>query len=291
MAHAYYAKKKPKKCAKCLKIVETAKYIRKCPDCNIEIKYTIKGNCQQAEKMGKLCHSCSSKHNNFSGENNPFYGKKHTKETKEKISEYAKNKKCTDKQKDALKAGSNKKSFYECWVKKYGVEEAEKRLLEFRKKQSENSSGKNNPMFGKPSPQGSGNGWSGWYNGWYFRSLRELSFMINVIEISNLNWKTTETKEFSISYIDYDGRERNYFPDFLIEDTYIIECKPEKLMQTNINKRKAQAAKRFCLENGYEYIIVEPIILNNEKILELYTSGKLRFVDRYEKKFQERYLK
>ena len=38
--------------------------------------------------------------------------------------------------------------------------------------------GKNNHMYGKPSPNGSGNGWSGHYGSFYFRSLLELSFLI-----------------------------------------------------------------------------------------------------------------
>ena len=42
------------------------------------------------------------------------------------------------------------------------------------------SKGKNNPMYGKPSPQGSGNGWSGWYKGIYFRSLLYSSFMSSI---------------------------------------------------------------------------------------------------------------
>ncbi|MBR4316812.1 MAG: hypothetical protein IKP65_07630 [Alphaproteobacteria bacterium] len=45
-------------------------------------------------------------------------------------------------------------------------------MIELKKKYSEKSKGKNNPMYGKPAPKGSGNGVSGWYKGWFFRSLR-----------------------------------------------------------------------------------------------------------------------
>lgn len=41
----------------------------------------------------------------------------------------------------------------------YGKEKA----VELKEKLSERFSGEGNPMFGKPSPEGSGNGWSGWY--------------------------------------------------------------------------------------------------------------------------------
>jgi hypothetical protein len=60
----------------------------------------------------------------------------------------------------------------------YGKEKANK----MKNNLSILNSGSKNKMYGKPSPQGSGNGWSGWYKGWYFRSLIELSYMVNVIE-------------------------------------------------------------------------------------------------------------
>ena len=88
----------------------------------------------------------------------------------------------------------------------YGKEKAE----EIKKKISKRSSGSNNPMFGKPSPQGSGNGWSGWYKGFFFRSLLELSFLVksNISEIENAEY-------IKIKYIDENGKERNYLPDYL----------------------------------------------------------------------------
>ena len=47
----------------------------------------------------------------------------------------------------------------------YGLEKS----IKIRNKISLASSGENNHMFGKPSPQGSGNGWSGWYKSWFFK--------------------------------------------------------------------------------------------------------------------------
>ena len=46
---------------------------------------------------------------------------------------------------------------------------------------SASMSGEQNPMFGKQTPTGAGNGWSGWYKDWYFRSLGELSYVVNVL--------------------------------------------------------------------------------------------------------------
>ena len=49
--------------------------------------------------------------------------------------------------------------------------------------------GPDNPQYGKPANYDSGAGWSGWYKNWYFRSIYELSFMINYIEKNNLKCK------------------------------------------------------------------------------------------------------
>lgn len=161
----------------------------------------------------------------------------------------------------------------------------------YKEKQSLNNSGEKNKMFGKPSPKGSGNGWSGWYKDWYFRSIHELSFMINYIERFNFNWKSAESKFFQIEYIDHEGKKRNYFPDFVINDKYLIECKPKKL-QNSINVlAKKDAAKLFCLSNKLIYKIIDPHLISLEKIKELYLSKSIVFLEKYEKKFVEKYLK
>jgi hypothetical protein len=131
-------------------------------------------------------------------------------------------------------------------------------------------------MFGKPAPQGSGNGWSGWYKNWFFRSLRELSYMIKVIEKDNLNWKTPD-KTFKISYIDYNGKNRTYFPDFIINETKIVEIKPIKLQKSPKVIAKQKAAEIFCCENSLTYEMIDPDILSDDEILKLYMEHKIKF--------------
>ena len=168
------------------------------------------------------------------------------------------------------------------WEKRYGKEKSDK----MKQNMSKNNSGKNNPMFGKPSPQGSGNGWAGWYKGWFFRSLMELSFMINVIERYKFNWKSGETKTFKIPYKDKDNINRNYFPDFILNEKYIIEIKPKPLHNSNLVKLKKDAALLFCKKHNYIYKIIEsPKILFN-KIKTLKTNGDIIFTKRYEEKFK-----
>jgi predicted RNA-binding Zn-ribbon protein involved in translation (DUF1610 family) len=57
---------------------------RNCPKCNKEILHKSKSSRDNSVKYGRYCWSCRN-----SGENNPFYGKKHTVKHKKYISEVA----------------------------------------------------------------------------------------------------------------------------------------------------------------------------------------------------------
>lgn len=149
--------------------------------------------------------------------------------------------------------------------------------------------GSKNNMYGKPSPIGSGNGWSGWYNGWYFRSLRELSFVL-YLEKNNHFWEPAESKKFRIKYIDDKGNDRNYFPDFLVNDAELIEIKPKPLQDTVENKLKKEAAILFCEKNGYFYKMMD-FEINDAIIVEKYKEGKIKFLDKWDSKFKHKYLK
>lgn len=167
----------------------------------------------------------------------------------------------------------------------YGEEKA----LRIKEKMSNATTGKNNPMYGKPSPIGSGNGWSGWYKNWYFRSLLELSFMINYIEKQNLQWDSGERAKYNISYIDWEGKERSYFPDFILEKNRMIEIKPTNLRNSKNVLLKENAAITWCNEHNFEYQIIESNNiqkLNKEEIKQLYDLGVIKFIDRYEEKYK-----
>jgi hypothetical protein len=264
---------------------------RKCPECDIIITYTNKYECNRAEKKKNICR----KH--YSGERNAFYNKKHSKSTKKFLSKIRKGKDCygdENKKKLRKKMTSNNpmsgKSIYDVWVEKYGKKEANRKMIELKLKHSKNNSGKNNNMYGKPSPKGSGNGWSGWYNGWFFRSIRELSYMINVIEKKDLKWENGEQKKYKISYLDWEGKQRNYFPDFIVENKYMIECKPKRLQLSAGVLSKKKGAKNFCKKNNLKYILIEPKMLSLDKVKELYVNKKIKFIQRYEEKFLKKYF-
>lgn len=265
---------------------------RSCPICNKTIFYSKKHNCAAAENRKSECRSCQAKRK--VGVKNPFYGKTHSQETKNIISHF--NSEVRVLSNDFLKQAkvnlskvTNKRPLYNIWLEKYGKEIADQKLQLFKNKQSLNQSGINNPMYGKPSPQGSGNGWSGWYKNWYFRSLRELSYMIKVLEDQGLTWEIPD-KNFKIPYIDYTGQSRTYFPDFIV-DNKIIEIKPYKLHNTPKVLAKKKAAEDFCKSKNMNYELIDPILLSEEEIKLLYLSGQIKFLDKYDLKFKEKYLK
>lgn len=155
----------------------------------------------------------------FSGKNNPMYGKNYQCKGFRKHSNKLKNK---------------------TYEEVYGKEKA--KLI----KSKISRPGNNNPMYGKPSPCGSGNGWSGWYNGHYFRSLLELSYMYK-LDKSCIPYISGESKTFAVDYIDYNGNKRIYFPDIYLPLTdEVIEIKPKKLVNAYNNRKKyVEAKKKF----------------------------------------------
>jgi hypothetical protein len=295
-------------------------YKRDCPICGIELSYSTKYTLQYADRKKSKCKSCGIKETitevrrkemsdrvksennpmfNMKGKLNPFFGKKHTEESKKKMIEnrdmsvYS-----TDEFKEKISKlvkGKNNpmygRSVYSVWVEKYGKDIADKKMKDYREKQSIINSGENNSMYGKPSPIGSGNGWSGWYKGWFFRSLKELSYMIDVIERFNLEWKSAETCDLKMSYVDYKNNQRTYTADFLIEGKYLVEIKPKKLWGSDSVRRKQKSAIIFCEKNNFKYKLRDIQILNKDTIINLYESGVLIFTDRYDKKYKNLFYK
>ena len=274
-------------------------FVRNCPECKTKLKYVKKQSFKVAMKRNSKCRSCSKKGSKNPmygkmtgdknpmygkiGSENPFYGKKHSKETIEKLrksaTERSKNlsKEHLRKITKILRENANTLHPYKIWLKKYGKEEADKRESLRCKRLSKAMSGKGNPMYGKPAPLKSGNGWGGWYNDWYFRSLLELSYMVNYIEKNNLKWESAEKKKFKIPYIDFKGSDRNYFPDFFVEDKFLIECKPKSLFLSKINESKKIAAEQFCRDNGFVYQMIEPKKLDFHTINTMVENGQIIF--------------
>jgi hypothetical protein len=182
----------------------------------------------------------------------------------------------------------NTKSNYNIWLEKFGEEIANQKMDRYREKQSLLNSGEKNSMFGKPSPQGSGNGWSGWYNGHFFRSLLELSYLVYLLK-NKILFESGELNTHRVKY-DVNGKLKTYCCDFyLIETKEHIEIKPKRLCNTIENKAKFNAArsvhKNFKVLTENDFAQITP-----SEIVNLYKTGYIVWLKRYEEKFKKRYL-
>lgn len=151
--------------------------------------------------------------------------------------------------------------------------------------------GEQNGMYGKPSPLKSGNGYKGWYNGKFFRSLRELNYMVNVLDRRGILYETAESKKYRINYIAYNGNARTYVGDFIVDNKYYVELKPKSLHNTEENKIKRTAAIEFCKNNGLIYKITDCGIPNTNQLLKLIESGTVILTKTTENKLNQYLLK
>jgi hypothetical protein len=241
-------------------------FIRECPNCNKILHYTNEANCKTAIKNNVICRSCSTK-KQIKEKGNPMQGislyslwlKKYGKEEADRLlkeygnkrkgkklnlSENGKKNRCHIGKDNGNFGKRMKDVYFNAWRKEGLTDsECEKKYKEVSQKHSQ--PGSKNPMYGKPSPEGSGNGWSGWYRGYYFRSLLELSYLKYLID-NNIVFETAENKKYQVKYYDsYKQQEANYYPDFyLINSKEIVEIKPKNLLNTQKNIDKYKAAKK-----------------------------------------------
>jgi predicted RNA-binding Zn-ribbon protein involved in translation (DUF1610 family) len=277
------------------RLADPKNWMRDCPKCGKTIHYSSIFTKQQGDRNNSNCPECA-----WHGENNPFFGKTHTEETKKKIGdrtspawqarlEYMRSEEYSAWASKEYSGSGNPRfglgSLKDIWIRKHGEEEGIRKWDEWRAKVSAGITGEKNPMYGKPSPQGSGNGWSGWYKGWFFRSIHELSFMINVIERFKFTWQTGESRQYVVEYFDHKGQKRSYFPDFILNGKYVVECKPRGLILSPKVAAKTDAAKILFKERGLIFKIMTPPILISEEIMSLYLTKTIQFTERYEEKF------
>jgi hypothetical protein len=198
---------------------------RACPRCGSICYHLHKYYATKARKLNKICKKCRDNDYKirFLGPKNPFYGKRHSQETINKIISKTKGRKQTGVQLArsraaikiaAQKARENGKTVYERWCKKFGKEIADKKYQALKEKLSRAFSGAKNPMYGKPPPCGSGNGWACWYKNIHFRSLRELMYYVLEIEAKGLKCRSGQSKDLIIHYINWNNKPRTYRADF-----------------------------------------------------------------------------
>lgn len=255
---------------------------RICRVCKEVIQYKTKAVFLQAESRNSRCKSCAQKDNivkyqgGLKGENNPFYGKTHTPEVRKMMGERDMTGWDMSRDTNGSKNPMFGKTIYGVWFEKYGKEEADKKKAELSKKLSKRNKGKNNPMYGKAPPVGSGNGCGGWYYGTYFRSLTELNYIL-YMEEKGIKWESAENKKYQVSYKDENGTDRTYRPDFfLINEKMVVECKPKKLQKTATNIAKKKAAVLFFKNRGLKYKMVDLGIVEQTVLDDLIKNGAVK---------------
>lgn len=130
-------------------------------------------------------------------------------------------------------------------------------------------------------------GISGHYKKFYFRSINELSFIINYLEYKNIN--AIGEKSYYIEYLDKNNKKRKYFPDFTT-DKYIFEIKPKRFWYTDEVIYKKKAAEKFAKERGLKYLLVDyPVKI--EPIINAYLNNHVNFTEIGFKKFIRNYNK
>jgi hypothetical protein len=201
----------------------------------------------------------------FSGENNPFYGRTHSKETRHRMSENHADfsgdnnpyKKALERDPEKRKEVSERRTLF--WKEIKQDPERYKALREkYSKVQAERVAQGYNP-FTKTK--------RGWYfskifqKELYYQSSYELQF-IKLCESSGIVLGIDRC-HFKVPY-EFEI-ERNYIPDFVV--TYldglqtIIEIKPNSLTNLEINKAKELGLMLFCIGKGLTYEIVTEDVL------------------------------
>ena len=133
-------------------------------------------------------------------------------------------------------------------------------------------------------------GISGYYKGHHFRSLNELCFIgqILMVKYKDTEWRSGENKNDRIEYIKENGRKGFYYPDFIIKDKIVVECKPKSLWDTEIVQLKCKAAKLNCKEKGLKFKMLA-YNKQDDFVLQEFFKGNIQFYPSSLKRFQNLY--
>lgn len=120
-----------------------------------------------------------------------------------------------------------------------------------------------------------------------FESSLERDFIYLLEYEDNVKYYLEQPLE--IKYVDSQGNNRRYYPDFLIEyfDGQIPRLVEIKYESTLISKgaelhEKFHAAKLFCEKKGFEFCVITDLQIRSERLIEL---NNYKFLDRYKNFF------
>jgi len=171
-------------------------------------------------------------------EKNPFYGKKHSKQTKEQISK-------------SIKADNARRDKHFNLGRKH-TEEAKRNM-------SLNRTGERNGMFGKPAAKGSSRAIQGARKdiGHHVRS----TFEANYIRYLKYNDVRYEYEPRSFVMVKEDGRKTSYRPDFYLPET-------DEYVETKNYKRKG-IDKVALMQSQYQHIKIRVLYYSSDEWKEI----------------------
>lgn len=201
----------------------------------------------------------------MTGEGNPFFGKTHTGETREKMClNHADFKGVNNPFSKAAKADPEvgkavAQRNRESWAR---LKQDPARLEQVLQRMSEGHA--------RSLANGARTGYGiGHKHGWfsdlqdgseiYFRSSYEERF---------LEWCVRENRKVRpcrvvIPYTTSEGLRRNYLPDFIVDETRMVEIKPQALCAVGVNPAKFCAATAYCASKGMSFHIVTETFLDD----------------------------
>ena len=72
----------------------------------------------------------------------------------------------------------------------------------------------------------------------------------------------------------------------MINDKYIVECKPKRLWNYSKNIHKKVGALVFCKENNLIYKMVDCDKLKIDETIKLYLDSRIKFTNKYKKRIE-----
>lgn len=232
-----------------------SKFIKKCEDCGKDRIFKNKHSmiCTKA----KVCGSCAKKKIDISGDKNPFYGKKHSNETRKKMSDNHaditgdknpfKKSLLIDGNLEKLKQRT--KTFWENCSEDYRKEFGAKISRALCRTQTSTNKkhihghitcNNNKTFFYRSS--------------WEKRILEYLNELYDDKKILDFSLEA-----YCIDYI-YDGYKYSLRIDFeiiFLHKKVILECKPIGLRNIGRNPIKINAYKEYCEKNNIQFILFD----------------------------------
>ena len=221
---------------------------------SIAAKKVGAGNWRKGHSPSKETRKKMSEANR--GEKNGFYGKKHTKETKKKMSRnHADFNGDKNPLRKWIKNPENAKKYSQIHKDKWDNLKTDP--IKYRQIRENHSKAVTKAhISGKLLSYGRGHK-SGYFETTdgrkiYYRSSYEKKFLEQCNSRKEVDFRPCN---FSIPYM-YDGIIKQYIPDFLINGKIIVEIKPAKLVNTEQNKAKIEAATLFCVSKEMIFLVL-----------------------------------